>query len=428
MSDKLINERPENFFQRIVTALGRIIVSLFVPIATFLGLYGGFIFLRDSGAPQAVITIVAIIWGVGGVAALYIVANFFIMRLAPKWQKRLTPFLFVGPAIAILAWYLFIPTFRSFYLSFFSKLSNEFVGLENYAYVFTDRTMKTAFVNNLMWLVFGTSFAVFFGLLIALLSDRSKFEKVAKSFIFLPMAISFVGAGVIWKFIYAYKPAGASQIGFMNAVVVSLGSTISTVLLIIISALIVLRIILFWVNKEMDQRDKVYKTIVWGIIELIAVILFTLLIRNGGKPVNWLTLRPWNTLFLIVILVWLQTGFAMVVQSAAIKQVPTSLIEAARIDGATEYTIIFKIIIPFIKSTIVTVATTILLLTLKIFDIVFAMTNGLFGTEVLATQQYKQMFKFLHYGRGSAIAIIIVLAVTPVVWYNLKQFGKREVF
>jgi len=428
MSDKLINERPQTVSQSILTAVGRVLVSLIVPIATFLGLYGGFIFLRDSGAPQAVITIVAIIWGVGGVAALYIVVNFFIMKLPPPWQKRLTPFLFVGPAIAILAWYLFIPTFRSLYLSFFGKLSNEFVGLDNYIYVFTDRTMKTAFVNNLMWLVFGTSFAVFFGLLIALLSDRSKFEKAAKSFIFLPMAISFVGAGVIWKFIYAYKPAGASQIGFMNAVVVTIGGSPSVWLLVIVSVLIAVRIITFWMSKTLDRDNKIQKTIIWVIIEAVLAIVLGLLIRNQGTPVNWLTLRPWNTLFLIVILVWLQTGFAMVVQSAAIKQVPTSLIEAARIDGATEYTIIFRIIIPYIKSTIVTVSTTILLLTLKIFDIVFAMTNGLFGTEVLATQQYKQMFKFLHYGRGSAIAIVIVLAVTPVVWYNLKQFGKREVF
>ncbi len=370
MSVNIDRKDTLNPLQKILVGVLRISVTILIPVLTFAGLYGGFIFLRDSGAPQLIITAVAIVWGVGGVAALYIVFNFLIQKLPDTWEKKITPFLFVGPAIAILTWYLFLPTFRSFYLSFFGKFSKEFVGLKNYIYVFTDRTMLTAFLNNIYWLIFGTGFCVIFGLLIALMADRVKFEKVAKSLIFLPMAISFVGAGVIWKFMYSYRPVDAAQIGLLNAVVTSFGTS----------------------------------------------------------PVNWLTLRPWNTFFLIAILVWLQTGFAMVILSAAIKQVPSTLLEAARIDGAKEFRIVFQIIIPYIKSTIVTVSTTILLLTLKVFDIVFAMTNGLFGTEVLASQQYKQMFKFLHYGRGAAIAIIILIAVTPVIWYNLKQFGQREVF
>lgn len=364
------SDTPRGIVQQGVTTVARIVTALFVPAVTFFVLYLGFIFLRDSGAPQVVITVVAIVWGVGGVAALYLVANWLIERLPVQWRKRLTPFLFVGPTMIVLGWYLFLPTVRSLYFSFFDKFSEQFVGLENYLYVFTNRTMLTAFLNNLWWLIFGTGFCVVLGLGIALLADRSSFEKSAKSFIFLPMAISFVGAGVIWKFVYAFRPETAAQIGLLNAVVTGL----------------------------------------------------------GGDPVNWLTLRPWNTFLLIAIFVWMQTGFAMVIFSAAIKQVPHDLLEAARMDGAREGRVIFQIIVPYIYSTIVTVGTTILLLTLKIFDIVFAMTNGLFGTEVLASQQYKQMFKFLHYGRGSAIAIIIVLAVTPVIWYNLKQFGKREVF
>jgi alpha-glucoside transport system permease protein len=127
-------------------------------------------------------------------------------------------------------------------------------------------------------------------------------------------------------------------------------------------------------------------------------------------------------------MVWMQTGFAMVVLSAALKGVPQSIKEAARIDGAGELRVIFSIVIPYIRGTIVMISTTILILTLKIWDIVFSMTNGLYGTEVLATQQYKQMFKFLNYGRGSAIAIVLLIAVVPVMWYNLRQFGKREVF
>ncbi len=363
-------ERTTGPLQAVVAVVGRVLSAVFVPVVTFVVLYLGFVFLRDSGAPQIVVTIVAIVWGVGGVAGLYFVTNWLIEKLPTTWRSRFTPFLFVGPAIVILGWYLFLPTVRSLYLSFFGKFSNEFVGLENYVYVFTNRTMRTAFVNNLLWLVFGTGGAVISGLIVALLADRSKMEKVAKSFIFLPMAISFVGAGVIWKFMYTFRAAGQVQLGLLNAIITGF----------------------------------------------------------GAEPVNWLILRPWNSFFLIAIFIWLQTGFAMVILSASIKQVPSQLIEAARIDGAGEFRIVFQIIIPFIRGTIITVSTTILLLSLKVFDIVFAMTNGLFGTEVLASQQYKQMFKFLNYGRGSAIAIVILIAVIPVIWYNLRQFGQREVF
>ncbi|HDQ13253.1 MAG TPA: sugar ABC transporter permease, partial [Sediminispirochaeta sp.] len=335
-----------------VVNIGRLLVSIFVPAITFLVLWGGFIFLRDSGAPQVVITVVAILWGVGGVAALYLVASWMIYRLPIAWRKRFEPYLFVGPALIILGWYIVLPTVRSLYLSFFDKYGEEFVGLTNYIYVFTNRTMITAFRNNLLWLVFGTGLTVLLGLIVALLADRSKIERYAKSFIFLPMAISFIGAGIIWKFIYAVRPESSEQIGLLNAIITSL----------------------------------------------------------GGEPVNWLIMRPWNTFYLIFVLVWMQTGFAMVVLSAAIKGVPTALLEAARIDGAKELRIVTSVIIPYIKGSIVTVSTTILIITLKTFDVVYAMTQGLDGTEVLASQQYKQMFKFFHYGRGSAIAIVILLA------------------
>ena len=370
MGDLYVQDKPGGILQKIITAFGRVVVSFFIPVVIFGALWLGFIFLRDSGASHVIIALVAIIWGVGGVAALYVVTNYILQKMPIKWRKRFVPFMFVGPAVIILSYYLLLPTFRSLYMSFMGKFSDNFVGFANYKYIFTDRTMRIAFINNLVWMIFGTSFSLIFGMLFALLSERSKFEKLAKSLIFLPMAISFVGAGVIWKFIYAFRPAGQSQIGLLNAIVTAL----------------------------------------------------------GGDPVNWIVLRPWNTLFLIIILVWLQSGYAMVILSSAIKGVPVTLLEAARIDGAGEFRIIFQIIIPYIKGAIITVGTTILILTLKIFDIVFAMTNGLFGTEVLASQQYKQMFKFLHYGRGSAIAIVILIAVIPVMWYNLKQFGSREVF
>ena len=352
------------------TNLWRIVIAIGVPAVAFAVLYVGFRFLRDSAAPAGVIAVVAILWGVGGVALLFFLFNWVITQLGPIWRRRLQPFLFVGPALVILGWYLVIPTVRSLWLSFFGPASDRFVGLANYVYVFTDRVMLVSFRNNLLWLVIGTGLSVLLGLVIALMAERSHLERFSKSLIFLPMAISFVGAGVIWKYVYAYAPVGRPQIGILNAVVVAL----------------------------------------------------------GGEPVGWLTVRPWNTLFLIAILVWMQTGFAMIVLSAALRGVPTDLKEAGRIDGAGEFRVILSIVIPYVRGTIVTVSTTILIITLKIWDIVFSMTNGLYGTEVLASQQYKQMFKFLHYGRGSAIAIVLLIAVIPVMWYNLRTFMRQEVF
>jgi len=363
-------ERPIGVLQWITANLARLLISLMVPLVTFVVMWQGFIFLRGGEASKPVIATVAIIWGVGGVAVLFLLSNWLVEQLPLKWTAALRPFVFVGPAMVILTWYLVLPTLRTFYFSFFNAQSTKFVGLENYVFALTDSAMLESFGNNLIWLIVGTSLSVVFGLLIAILADRSRFEVAAKSLIFLPMAISFVGAGVIWRFIYFYKPASAEQIGLLNAFVVGL----------------------------------------------------------GGQPQAWLTLRPWNTLFLVVIMIWLNTGYAMVLLSAALKGVPAELLEAGRIDGASEAQIFFSIIIPYIQGTIVTVATTILIACLKIFDIVFVMTNGNYGTEVMASQFYKQMFKFQHFGRGGAVAIILLIAVIPVMIYNLRQFREREAF
>lgn len=350
--------------------MGRIIVSILVPALTFVVLWRVFIFLKEGEAPKLVMALIAIIWGVGGVAILYVLSNWVVEHLPGAWRSRLQPFVFVGPALAILTWYLTLPTLRTLYLSFFNANSSKFIGLKNYVFTFTDAAMLESFRNNLLWLVFVTFFSVVFGLLIAILADRSSFEKIAKSLIFLPAAISFVGAGIIWRFIYFYKPSGEEQIGLLNAIITSF----------------------------------------------------------GAEPIGWLTLRPWNNIFLMIILVWLQTGLAMVLFSAAIKGVPNELLEAGRIDGASEIQIFFNIIIPVIQGTIITVSTTTLIATLKIFDIVFVMTNGLYGTEVIASQMYKQMFKYMDYGRGSAIAILLLLAVIPAMVYNLRQFREKEGF
>jgi alpha-glucoside transport system permease protein len=376
----------QSIWIRILSLVGRVLLAAGIPLIAFYVLYVGFIFLRDSQAPRGIIALVAIVWGVGGVALLYWVFNSLVERLPDALRTRLLPFVFVGPGMAILAWYLAIPALRTFWISLFSRdgpeaglglfqllASDSFVGLRNYLAVFTDQLMLQSFRNNLMWIVFGSTFSVVFGLVIAVLADRSGFEKVAKSLIFLPMAISFVGAGIIWNFIYEYRPAGQAQIGLLNNIVVALGG-------------------------------------------------------NPQAWPQWVAIAPWNNLFLIVIVIWLQAGFAMVLFSAALKGIPDELLEASRIDGANEFQIFFRIMMPHISGTIVSVWTTIVIFTLKIFDVVWVMTGGQFGTHVIATQFYRQSFTNRNSGFGSAIAIVLLFTVVPVMIYNLRQFRKREAF
>ena len=360
---------PQNRLTQLGAGLGRFAVSLFVPIVAFLVLWAGFVFLKDSGAPKIVIVLVAIAWGVGGTATLYIVANWLTEKLPAVWQSRILPFVFVGPAIAILTFYLLVPAILTVWGSFFNATGAKFVGLDNFVYAFTNSEMLSAIRNNVLWLVLGTGFSTGLGLVIAVLVERSRINRLAKTLIFLPMAISFVGASVIWRFVYSFQPAGQPQIGLFNAI----------------------------------------------------------LSQFGVGPVSWLTGEPLNTILFIVILVWGQAGFAMVIIGAALKGVPDEILEAGRIDGAGEFQIFRKIIIPTIWPTIVTVATTIAILTLKIYDIIVAMTNGNFNTQVIATLQWKNAFTFFDAGRGSALAVILLIAVTPIMWYNLRQFRNRAI-
>jgi alpha-glucoside transport system permease protein len=303
---------------------------------------------------------------------LYWVTNWLVEKMPKEWTRRIQPFVFVGPAIAILAWYLFIPMIRTLILSFQNDISSQWVGFANYIYALTDRVMVNAFSNNLLWLVFGTLCSVSIGLIVAVLADRSRYETIYKVLIFLPMAISFVGAGVIWKFIYAYQGQGVGiqEIGLLNAIVVGLGGT--------------------------------------------------------AQP--WLTQPPWNNFLLIIIMVWLQTGFAMVIISSAIKGIPAELLEAARVDGANEFRIFFNITIPSISGTLITVITTIVIFSLKLFDVVYVMTGGNFGTTVIANEFYLQRFTYGNAGRSSAIAIVLLIATIPVMIYNLRQFQERRAF
>ena len=375
-----------NPFARFLTWLGRIFLAVIIPLLSFYVLYQGFMFLRDSAAPRWVIITVAIVWGVGGVALLYWVFNRLVESLPTQWTERLQPFVFVGPAIAILIWYLTFPVLRTFWLSLFGPngpprgasflealQSTAFVGLGNYYMLVTERLLQEALRNNLMWIVFGSTMSVVIGLLVAVLADRSKFEKVSKSLIFLPMAISFVGASVIWNFMYEVRPEGAEQIGVLNAIVVALGGS-------------------------PHPWDK------------------------------WTAIAPWNNLFLIVIVIWLQAGYTMVLFSAALKGIPEEIQEAARVDGASEIQVFFRIMVPYIMGTIITVWTTVIIFTLKIFDVVWVMTGGQFGTHVIATQFYRQSFTARNSGVGAAVAIVLLITVFPVMLYNLRQFRQTEAF
>jgi alpha-glucoside transport system permease protein len=380
---------------RLITNLLRLGLAIGIPLIAFFVLYQGFLFLRAGNAPKGIITVVAIIWGVGGVALLYYMFNWLVEMLPMEWTARLQPFVFVGPALALLAWFLAIPVLRTLWISlfgregpvalpitmlltapgeYFAQLTPRFVGLTNYLAVFTDRLMLQAFRNNIVfWILIATPLTVSAGLLIAVLADRSRFERTAKSLIFLPMAISFIGAGVIWNFVYEVKPVDAPQIGLLNAIVVAL----------------------------------------------------------GGLPKGWpayTAIAPWNNLFLVIIVLWLQVGYCMVLFSAAIKGIPEEILEASRVDGATEIQVFLRIMIPYIMGTIITVTTTLIIFTLKIFDVVWVMTGGQFGTDVIATQFYRQSFIARNAGYGSAIAIVLLLAVIPVMIYNLRQFKEQEAF
>lgn len=312
--------------------------------------------------------LLAIVIGSVGIIAIFYALNLLVERLPKAWRLRLLPWVYVGPSVLLLGAFLVFPALRTLYISFFGNQSEEFVGLQNYIFAFTDPDMLIAFRNNLLWLVLVTVFSVALGLVIAVLVDRVSYEPFAKALIFLPMAISFVGASVIWRFIYAYRPEDSAQIGLLNAIVVSL----------------------------------------------------------GFEPVGWLVNRTINNFALIVIMIWLQTGFCMVLLSSAVKGISKDVIEAARIDGAGEWQIFRRIMVPMIMPTVTVVTTTVVVLVLKVFDIVFVMTGGMLDTDVIASRMIKEMFNFRDFGRGSAIAVILLLAVIPVMVVNIRRFRQQE--
>lgn len=331
---------------------------------------------------QILTAILAVVLGVGGMVLYFYGSNLILDlvladRISPegkvlqsrtRLREGIRPWLFAGPAILLLGLYLVYPAIQTIILSFFNRTTREFVGFDNYAWAINDDQFRTALGNNLLWLVVVPAACTGLGLLIAILADRVRWESLAKSLIFMPMAISFVGASIIWDFMYYFR-TGEVQIGLINAMVVGL----------------------------------------------------------GGEPQGWVTLEPWNNFFLMVILIWIQTGFAMVLISAAIKGIPDETLEAARIDGASEVQIFIRIIIPQIVSTLLVVMTTLIILVLKVFDIVTTMTDGQWNTEVLANYMDRLMFRgATDFGRGSMIAVILMAATLPIMIWNIVRFTREE--
>jgi len=274
---------------------------------------------------------------------------------------------FLTPAIALLAVGLIVPTIQTTIQAFMNSRGTDFIGFENFAWIFTQPANVRIIINTIVWVLVAPVVSTIAGLAYAYFIDKSRGERYYKILVFMPMAISFVGASIIWRFMYAVRPAGSNQIGFLNQI------------------------------------------IVWF----------------GGQPLNFLAAEPWNTLFLIVVLIWIQTGFAMVILSAAIKGVPTEQLEAAELDGTNAWQKFINVVVPGIRPALIVVLTTISIASLKVFDIVRTMTAGANNTSVLANEMYTQ-FRSFEAGRSAAFAVILFILVLPIVIYNAVQLKKQR--
>ena len=319
------------------------------------------------------VTALEVVVGVPAVLVAYIwFTEWLVNRVPEQWGKRVRPWLWLAPALLFLGFFLIYPTMRTVIRSLQSKseAKPKFVGLDNYKWFFTNDGALSALLNNVLWVVLLTLFTVGLGLLVAVLVDRVRYEAWAKSIIFLPLAISMVAAGVIWKFMYDFKPPGERQTGTVNAAIGAFGL----------------------------------------------------------GPVGWLqspSLRL-STFALIAIMVWMWTGFAMVIISAALKGIDPELLEAARVDGASEWQVFRKVTFPLLGPTLAVVSTTMVITSLKTFDIVYTLTNGNYDTEVIANLMVKEMFTFGDFGRASAVAVVLLLAIVPVMAFNIRQFRAQE--
>jgi alpha-glucoside transport system permease protein len=321
---------------------------------------------------KAINTLLTVLAGVGVALVLFWLLNKLVELLPGQWEDRIKPYVYILPAFAALSLYLIYPAIQTVLYSFANADSTKFIGLKNYTTLLKSTGFQKTLLNTLLWIAVAPIAAVLLGLAVAVLVDRLRptGEKVSKTIIFLPMAISAVGAATVWRFIYTSNPPSQPQIGLQNAIITKL----------------------------------------------------------GFDPVPWLeknTLHI-NTFLLIVMFLWSQVGFSMVLLSAAIKAVPTDTLEAARIDGANERQIFRRVVVPQIMTTVITVYVTVAIGVMKLFDIVYVMTNGNFNTNVLATEFFNQLFTNFNNGAAAAIVVMLMIAVIPIMIYQVRQFRAME--
>lgn len=324
---------------------------------------------RQTQLEQAISKLTGLALTITIFAILVAIAFSLAERTSERTQRFLKYLVFLIPALAFLFIGLVAPAFRTLYLSFRDARGDEFIGWENYRWAFTQPEILDVLQNTLIWMIVAPIASTGFGLTIAVLTDRMRRPGLVKSLIFMPMAISFVGAGIIWKFVYQFQPN--------------------------------------------EFRPEI------GLLSQIAEWF-------GFVPSNWLLVTPLNTFLLIVVFVWIQTGFAMVVLSAAIKAIPDEILEASMLDGASGWKRFSRVTVPMIRGTIIVVLSTITIGALKVFDIIRTMTGGNFKTSVIANEMYNQSFRALNYGTGSALAIILFLGVLPLVAYNVVNLRRER--
>ena len=317
------------------------------------------------GLPNVGGALVAVAVFTGVLLLVLIVAG----RAPSRFQSPLAAVVFLGPAILLLVIGLVLPALRTTYASLLDANGQDFIGLQNYGGVFTAEAMRQVLLNTLLWIVIAPILSTALGLTLAVLLDRMRRESISKSLIFMPMAISFVGAGIVWGLVYEYRDPTQAQVGLLSQAAMWLGF---------------------------------------------------------DNPPNWIIEQPWNNFLLMVIMIWIQTGFAMIVLSVAIKSIPGDVIEAAELDGAVGFKQFSRVTIPMIRGTLIVVLITIMVAVLKIFDIVRTMTNGNFGTQVVANEMYAQAFDAFDVGRGSALAVILFIAVLPLIAYNVVQLRRER--
>ncbi|HEU4547444.1 MAG TPA: sugar ABC transporter permease, partial [Microlunatus sp.] len=310
--------------------------------------------------------------GVGAAVILYWLLNKLAEVLPGKWEHRIKPYFYILPAYAALVFYLVYPAVQTVVYSFANAQSTAWVGLDNYTRLLQSSSFQDTLFNTLLWMAVVPAMTVVLGLAMAVLADRLNptWENTSKTIIFLPMAISFVGAGTVWGLIYNYRPEGREQIGLQNAIITTL----------------------------------------------------------GFDPVAWLQVSDFrlNSFFLMMMLLWAQTGFSMVLLSAAVKGVPEDTLEAARIDGANERAIFFQVVVPQIWGSVITVYVTTLIGVMKIFDIVYVMTNGGFNTNVIGNEFFNQLFTNFNNGAAAAIVVLLMLATIPIMVYQVRNFRREE--